>query len=46
MGDDDTSIRIKVDTWERLRSRKGPGESFDDVINEVLDDVESLATEA
>jgi predicted CopG family antitoxin len=46
MSSEDTSIRIKVDTWGRLRSRKGPGESFDDVINEVLDDAESLATEA
>jgi predicted CopG family antitoxin len=41
MGSEDTSIRIKVDTWRRLRSRKGPGESFDDVINEILDEAGS-----
>jgi len=41
MGSEDTSIRIKVDTWERLRARKGPGESFNDVINDVLDIVEA-----
>jgi len=33
---DDTSIRIKVDTWRRLREHKGPGESFDDAVNKVL----------
>ena len=37
MGGDDTSIRIKRDTWERLRSHKGPGDSFDEVINDILD---------
>jgi len=45
MGDEDTSIRLKVDTWRRLRSLKGPGESFDDVINDVLDEVDTVAAE-
>jgi len=40
---DDTSIRIKVGTWRQLRERKGPGESFDDVINGILDEAESDA---
>lgn len=40
---DDTSIRIKKDTWRRLRDRKGPGDSFDEVIDELLDDVEDAA---
>jgi hypothetical protein len=40
---DDTSIRIKVDTWRRLRGYKGPGESFDDAINKVLNGAESDA---
>jgi len=35
---DTTSIRIKKDTWRRLRHRKGPGESFDDVLTEILDE--------
>lgn len=36
--DDDTSIRIKVETWRRLKDRKDrPNESFDDVIRELLD---------
>lgn len=35
---EDTSIRIKVNTWQRLRQRKNrPNKSFDDVINELLD---------
>ena len=37
---DDTNIRIKTDTWARLRDRKGPGESFDEVLRELLDQVE------
>lgn len=38
MGDEDTSIRIKVDTWQRLNERKDrPNKSFDDVINELLE---------
>ena len=44
---EDTSIRIKVDTWKRLNKRKTlPNESFDDVINDVLDTVEQLENEA
>lgn len=38
MGRNDTSIRIKRDTWEDLRSLKGPGESFDEVLTELLDE--------
>lgn len=37
---DDTNIRIKKRTWTRLRDRKGPGESFDEVLTELLDEVE------
>lgn len=38
---DDTSIRIKVKTWRRLKDRKAhPNESFDDVINDLLDEAE------
>lgn len=40
---EDTSIRIKVDTWKRLNERKSlPNESFDDVINDLLDKAEQL----
>lgn len=34
--DDSVNIRIKRDTWERLHGEKGPGDSFDDVIREML----------
>lgn len=38
---DDTNIRIKRETWERLRDRKGPGESFDEVISGLIEESES-----
>lgn len=41
MADDDTTVRVGTDTWRRLNRRKDPGQSFDDVINELLDAVES-----
>lgn len=44
MGTDDTNIRIKRDTWSRLSERKEPGKSFDDVIQELLDDSEARRT--
>lgn len=41
MSDDDTSIRISVETWRRLKDRKDrPNTSFDDVIQELLDATE------
>ena len=44
MGDEDTTIRIKRTTWERLNRRKEPGKSFDEIINGVLDRAEESAT--
>lgn len=32
-----TTIEVKDDTWERLNQRKGRGESFDDIVRELLD---------
>lgn len=40
MAEEDTSVRIKKDTWQRLNARKEPGKSFDDIISELLDQVE------
>lgn len=40
MSDDDVNIRIKQDTWKRLHNRKGPGDSFDRVIRDLLNQVE------
>ena len=37
---EDTNIRIKTDTWDRLRQRKGPGESFDEVLQDLLSEAE------
>jgi len=40
--DDSVNIRIKEETWRELHSRKGPGDSFDDVIQRILDEHDSL----
>jgi predicted CopG family antitoxin len=37
---EDTNIRIKIDTWDRLRQRKSPGDSFDEVIQNLLSEAE------
>jgi hypothetical protein len=36
--DDDVTIRVKRRVWERLHRRKGPGDSFSQVIEQLLDD--------
>ncbi|WP_143040885.1 DUF7557 family protein [Halopenitus malekzadehii] len=40
---EDTTIRISRDTWKRLTSLKEPGDSHDDVINDLLKTRESDA---
>ena len=41
MGRDvDTHIRVSEENWSRLNRRKSPGDSFNDVIGELLDAVE------
>lgn len=42
---DDTNIRIKKGTWRHLHEMKDPGESFDDVIQELLDEHDEKAEE-
>lgn len=41
----DTSIGIDEKTWKRLNSRKGPGDSFESVINDALDELEEFQEE-
>jgi len=36
----DNHIRVTDDTWSRLNSRKRPGDSFDDVIQRLLDEID------
>lgn len=36
-----TTIEIKKETWRRLNSRKYPGDTFDDVVDRVLDELEA-----
>lgn len=38
MGEEDTTIQIKTETWKKLNQQKSPGESFDDVISRLLED--------
>ncbi|SEQ00066.1 DUF7557 family protein [Natrinema salaciae] len=40
MTDETTTVTVSTDTWKRLTLRKDPGDSFDDVISELLDEVE------
>lgn len=37
MSDDVTSIQVRNETWQELNSRKQPGDTFDDVIQRLLD---------
>ncbi|WP_178917701.1 antitoxin VapB family protein [Natronomonas gomsonensis] len=37
MAEDKTTVTVTDDTWRRLMMRKGRGDSFDDVIGELLD---------
>lgn len=39
MPEDVTTIQISVETWRELNRRKEPGQSFDDVIQELLSEV-------
>lgn len=42
MAEESTTIQVSINTWQRLSFRKEPGDSFDDVITELLDKVEDL----
>jgi len=33
-----TTVEVSINTWKGLNARKDPGESFDDVISELLND--------
>ena len=37
MSDDVTSIQVRNETWQELNARKQPGDTFDDVIQRLLD---------
>lgn len=39
------NIVVKKSTWERLRKHGNTGDSFDDVVNKVLDEVEKMKPE-
>lgn len=38
MAEDITTITIKKETWRRLHRLKEPGDSFDDVVTNLLDE--------
>ena len=35
---DSTTIRVKRETWTTLHDLRDPGQSFDDLLQELLDD--------
>jgi len=37
MSEDKTAVNVDARTWRRLNALKRPGESFDDVVNRLLD---------
>lgn len=41
-----TTIRVSDENWGRLNRRKQPGESFDEVIERVLDQYEQQEVRA
>lgn len=39
---EDTSVRVKVETWQKLKEMKQyPNQSFDDVISELIEEQKS-----
>lgn len=40
MAEDSTSIQVERDTWKELMMRKEPGDTFDDVIRDLLEQAE------
>lgn len=36
----DNHVRVTEETWEQLNRRKRPGDSFDDVLQRLLDETE------
>lgn len=38
---DTTTIEVSDDTWTRLHQRKQRGQSFDDVVQDLLEDSDS-----
>jgi len=40
MSDGRTTVSVDDETWKRLNRRKGPGDSMDDVIRDLLDTAE------
>jgi len=38
-----TTMQVKEKTWKRLNALRGPGTSFDDVIQDLLDEAEGGA---
>jgi predicted CopG family antitoxin len=42
MSEDRTNVQVTTETWKRLHMRKEPGDSFDDVISELLDIAEEV----
>lgn len=42
MANDGTNIRVSDEMWERLNRRKRPGESFNDVLERLLNRLDEI----
>lgn len=40
MGKETTTLQVSTETWKQLNARKDVGETFDDVIQELLEEAE------
>ncbi|QRG24104.1 hypothetical protein HrrHm2_065 [Halorubrum virus Humcor2] len=45
MGEQKTTVTVSRDTWKKLQMRKEPGDSFDDVISDLIEEVENSENE-
>lgn len=40
MAEETTTVTVSKDTWKELHLRKDPGDSFDDVIRDLLEEAD------
>jgi len=46
MSDNDiTTVKVSRETWRALNSRKTPGDSFDDIIQQLIDQEQDCSTD-
>jgi predicted CopG family antitoxin len=38
---DSTTVQVSTDTWKTLNRRREPGESFDDVLQKIIEEIDN-----